>query len=83
MNRVFKIVCYGRGTSGRLKQIKKRIYESEEKFLTHCIAPVKVYRVLSDGTKLIEESTYDRYKKLYVSVKLFELIDGVWVEIKK
>ena len=81
MNRVFKITAYGRGRSGRLKQIKKRIYASKKDFDTHCVHKLKVHKVLSGGIRLVEKSTYQRYCELYVAVKLWELIDGEWVDI--
>ena len=84
MNRVFKITAHRTDVhTGRKRQIKKRIYESEKKFRDHCIQPVRVQRVTTDGTMLISEYTYDHYIKLYPIVKLWELIDEEWVEIKK
>jgi hypothetical protein len=70
MNRVFKITAHNINRYGNLEQVKKRVYESQKKFETHC---------LSD--RYPNESTYERYSRLYHQVKLWELIEDTWVEL--
>lgn len=72
MNRVFKITAHNKNLYGNLEQVKKRIYESQEKFENHCL-----------GDRYPNESTYERYSCLYHQVKLWELLDGEWQHITR